>query len=156
MKNDVKQCLEEILEERQRVWLTEPEEIRKARKLKGTYGNRYAHFEYARGDLHGCADALSYFLESLKNEAVELASLKFITDRCLEFYLRRMSEWYKQHTIEGLLRNVQAVLDNVESKEEYKQVIEELLRYVGKLSWWFDLETPWLQLSQLYELIVPE
>jgi hypothetical protein len=156
MNGVVKECLEGILRERQRVWLSEPEEIRNARKLRGTYGNRYAHLEYVRGDLHGCADALSYLLESLKNERVDLVTLKIITDQCLEFYIRRMREWYKQSTVAGPLRSVQGVLSGVETKQEYKQLIEELLRYVGKLSWWFDLEIPWLQLSQLYDVIVPE
>jgi hypothetical protein len=67
-----------------------------------------------------------------------------------------MREWYKQHTIEGLLRQVQGVLVNVESKDEYKQLMEELLRYVGKMSYWVDLAIPWLELSQLYEITVPE
>jgi hypothetical protein len=156
MKNVVKECLEEVTRERQRIWLSEPEEIKKARKLRGTYGNRYVHFEYFRGDLHGCADALSYMIGSLRNEKIDFATLKIITDRCLEFYLRRMREWYKQHTIEGLLRQVQGVLVNVESKDEYKQLMEELLRYVGKMSYWVDLAIPWLELSQLYEITVPE
>jgi hypothetical protein len=156
MKNVVKECLEEVKRERQRVWLSEPEEIKKARKLRGTYGNRYTHFEYCRGDLQACADALSYLIGSLKNEKVDFATVRIITDRCLEFYQRRMMEWYKQNTIQGILRNVQGALDSVENKEEYEQLIEELLRFVGKLSWWFDIATPWLEISQLYDMIVPE
>ena len=156
MKNVVKDCIEGIARERQRVWLNEPEEIRTARKVKGTYGNRYIPLEMARGDFHAVTDALSNLIGSLNTEGVEFATLKIITRNVLEFYQNRMMGWYQQHGIVGMLRNVQGVLDSVENKEEYRQLIEEMIRYFGKLSWWFDLATPWLELNQLYDLIVPE
>jgi len=156
MKQTFRDALEEIKRERQRVWLTEPDEIEKARKLKGTYGSRYMHLEYARGDLHGCADALSSLRESLKDEDVNLTGLKAITRVILEFYARRMIEWYKLHTVERVLRSARAAVDGIETKDEYKQLMEELLLFIGKLSWWYDIATPWVELNQLYEILVPE
>ena len=156
MNKKVKETLEEIKRERQRVWLTEPDEVKKVKGLKGTYDNRYIPLEFARGDLHGCADTLSGLRESLNDDNIDLRSLKSITGFILDFNAGKVIEWYKLDTVERVLRNTKVAVHNVETKEEYRQLIEELLLYVGKVSWWFDIATPWVELNQLYEILVPE
>ncbi len=85
-----------------------------------------------------------------------MTSLKAITRVILDFYAGRMNGYYKQYTVERVLRNAKAALDCVEKKEEFKQLMEELLLYIGKLGWWYEIAVPWVELNQLYEILTPE
>jgi hypothetical protein len=50
-----------------------------------------------------------------------------------------------------LLRQASAEVQKLSSKEELRELLEELIRYVGRLHYWIEPIMPWGRIIQTFE-----
>lgn len=148
----VKQKLEdlnkEVREEIERIWLEEPEQVRKLRtgfidSDAGSYGQYFSTFVFVDGEIRAlgylCYTTVLNVIEDSSFDAVHIRKLaKLLIPVCAEFlgYCGFTKVW-------EFSRRFLDLVDRTESKEGLKELVRSLVLYVNRMHGWVHYYFPW-------------
>ncbi|MEM3640848.1 MAG: hypothetical protein QXH37_02855 [Candidatus Bathyarchaeia archaeon] len=128
-----------------------PEDVKNLKTLTGAFGYRAAPTILAMEESRAVADELWYLRELCKKESVGLDCLKEAAKVILELRSLRFEGWYKMKSTANLLRDSAKALAESTDKTEYKNLLEQLMLYIGKQNVWIETMVPWDALSKAFE-----
>ena len=149
MGKNWKDAKEEIDRETQRVMFTPPEEVLKIFKYgivesdAGSYGQYFTALVFIEGDCR----ALAYYNANnlicvADNEGFDLEQLKFMT----RLYLPVSAEFLGYCGLKNIWKFTQGILDALDtlnSKEEFKELVNSFNLYIACVHTWIHHFFPW-------------
>ena len=148
VQQELEDLRREIAEEVDRIWLDEPDEVRKFRlgvidSGAGSYGQYFTTLVFADGEVR----ALGYLcyttiLNAVKDPDFGLEHVrklaKMLVPVCAEFlgYCGLTKIW-------DFSRRFLELIERVESKEELEDVVRSLVLYVNRIHGWMHFYFPW-------------
>ncbi len=145
--------LEEIKAAREAIWLNEPADIARLKKVKGARNQGASAVLYAAMKLGQLVVFLNHLREVARKYGVDLGTMKAILDPLLEFYASTYGGFYQMTDTATVVRKGRAALPDVKSLEEFVALAGELSLYVGRMDYWVDLLIPWAEFGEVYERI---
>ena len=134
----------------QEPWNNRPEDIEALTKRTGAKNQRLTPLIYAESDTRALVKCLSYLREISMTEDLDLNTLKVITSIFLQNDQSRAIRYYQMEGYAQFLEKSRAAVNEANSILEYRQVIEEVLIYAGRLNFWIDREIPWASLASTF------
>ncbi len=142
---------QEIAIARERIWLDEPEDIARLRKVKGARGQGASAVLYAAMKLGQLVVSLNHLREVARHGNVDLDTMKAVADPLLESYAATYGGFYQMTDTASVVRRATMLLRNVESLPEFAAVAGELSLYIGRMDYWVDLLIPWARFGEVFE-----
>lgn len=149
------QIFDRIARENKKIWRSEPEDIERLDKRKGTYNCRYPPVYVAAGATNTTGSVMYILREASKKEEVDLKSLKVLTKSVLDSNVA-IAEWLSMNDLSHLLADASLAVSEIESKDSFRDFIGQLILYVKKMSCWIEYMMPFSQISELYEYVQPQ
>jgi len=146
---------EKIKRERGRIWLDPAEDLDSLKKSKGAKGMRWPVVAWAESDSRELEMFLWILRCSSQSDATNVESLKVLLSTALSLYAQRFDSWYNMKRTSQILKEAEQCVKSIQTKEEYLTFTDELMLYVGRMSFWLDTLIPWNEMSTLYEWITP-
>jgi len=155
MANDkVKKAIEALKKEFDKIWLSEPVEVRRLKedpKLAGAFKQKgsvllYPNFETAEIQLY-----LFYFKSMAKAEEVAIEALSLVLSKCVESKANQWRRYYGMDETPSLMEEAALALKTIKDKEDLVSIIDALHLYLGRLSIWFDSTIPWASVCSAIE-----
>ncbi len=143
--------LEEIKAAREAIWLTEPADIARLKKVKGARNQGASAVIYAAMKLGQFVVLLNHLREVARNGGVDLGTMKAIADPMLEFYASTYGGFYQMTDTAAVVRKGRSALADVKGLDEFVALTGELSLYVGRMDYWVDLLIPWAKFGEVYE-----
>ena len=154
MKKELKELKEQMDIETKKIWSEEPDELKKLRmgyieNGAGSYGQYWTAWDFAYGMIR------DYVCSAIYPMLKCTQSPKFNLDQCKEMFLV-FSPPYSEYlgysgyrTLDRLCKRFKELLDLLETKDEFIEIITSLLKYSNKLEAWSHHYFPW-QIGLLY------
>jgi len=135
------------------LWQGEPDDVRRLREeVVGAYRHSAPVILYAESETREFIDYLWTLRRLMKSPEVSLASVSTIVSTLLELKADKWDRWYKLKDVPRALRGVAEALRSFEgTEEEYIELIDLLLLYIGKFNFWLDANIPWLAVSTAFD-----
>jgi len=149
--NFLDETIIEIKNEREKIWVDKPEDIKFLRQKKGTKNQNFTIVMYANSDTQAMVKYLFNLLEVSKQNKLDINTIKQITIQFLTFDCRKMKIYYDLINTSLLIDKTIEALKIIKNLEEYKMLIKEFLLFLGKINYWIDLEIPWRDLADSFE-----
>ena len=149
----MKQLLKMLEEERKKIWTTnKPKDVERMRSRLGAKEQNYTITDYAVGGTNGIADFLHCMRLSAQDKDADVKTLILATCNLLSFEASSFVRYYNLEDTSKLMeKTVDVLKKDVKTHKDFLEVIEALMRYLGKLNYWIDLEMPWKELADEYE-----
>ncbi len=147
------QGLEEIKTARKAIWLDEPADIARLKKVKGARNQGASAVLYAAMKLGQLVVFLNHLREVARKGGVDLGTMKAIADPMLEFYAATYGGFYQMTDTAAMVRKAKAALSDVKTLDEFVALTGELSLYIGRMDYWVDLLIPWAEFGEVYERI---
>jgi hypothetical protein len=139
---------------RERMWSEKPREIAEALdKSKGytdSWDSSFFPTLYAWEETVASRNTFLTLRTVLLEPGTDLNTVRRITKNLLDLYVSYFRMTNMQNTTE-LLRQASAEVDKLTSKEELRELLEELIRYLGRLHYWIEPIMPWGRIIQTFE-----
>ncbi|UCF98660.1 MAG: DUF3830 family protein [Spirochaetaceae bacterium] len=139
---------------REEMWTSKPREISEALdKSKGytdSWDSSFFPTLYAWEETVASRNAFLTLRATLKDPDSDLNTLKLITRNLLDLYVSYFRMTNMGDTT-ALLREAAAEVGNLSSKTELQELLEELIRYSGRLHYWIEPLMPWEAIIQTFE-----
>jgi len=143
--------VEAVRKKREAIWVNEPKEVNASfLTAKGSGDSTFFPCLYGNFEARACHHALYTFRQTLRGGDADFPTIKLLTRNYLTNYLPYLN-WPKLHDSEKFIKAVAEDLSAIESENEFIQLLEELILYVGRLNYWIDQNMPWHELVQSYE-----
>jgi len=142
-----------LVEERDRIWMTEPEDAKKIKSIQGAYYQFAPFLLYAESETRECVDYLWNFRNLVRDPKQNVENLKPVLERMLEFKADKWIRWYKMEKIPALMRQAASAVHDVQNREEMLALVDGLLHYIGRFNFWLDSNIPWLAISSVYDWV---
>ena len=139
-----------IKKEREKIWLSRPEDIRTLKRRLGAAKQNLTTLIYADNDTQSMEKYLYHLRQASKLDGMDLDTLRMLAIKQLEFDHRRADIYYQLNNFAKVLLQAIEALKGIRSVEDYRRLVEELIFYIGKLNFWIDLEIPWNKLSLIF------
>jgi len=139
---------------REKMWSEKPREIERALdKSEGytdSWGSSFFPTLYAWEESVACRNSLLSVRSVLMDSDSDLSTLKRITASLLDLYVSYFRMTNMGETTE-LLRRAAAQVDTLGSKAGLRELLEELIRYSGRLHYWIEPIMPWTEIVKAFE-----
>ncbi len=152
----VGKVIEKIRSEKEKIWFDTPSDFTALLKKRGSKNMRWPMIQWVESDSREVEMLLWFLWNSVKDEKTNVESLNVVTSNALSMYSQRFDGWYDMQNTAQALAEANEVLDSITTKSEYTELIEELLHFMGKLSFHLDNLIPWNEISGLYEWLNEE
>lgn len=113
-------------------------------------GKNLAVAIYAQGDSNGCAYALYQLYEMARSESGDLATLKTLAAKQMNFYGYRFLNYYSMNDVHNLLLKCGFSVMDAADYAQLALYLRTIQRYVAMITYWIDLALPWAPLSRAY------
>jgi len=150
----VRQVIDFIRKERKRIWLIEPDEVKRLLKTTGTFDQTCTVVLYAESETRQMADFLYCLRDAAKREAVMLDSLRATTRNLLDLMAAKWEGSYHLSDTLRVIKEAAFALDKKMNKDDYNALVEELLLYIGRLNFWIEVHIPWYEIIGTFEWVV--
>lgn len=147
-------AIKTLMEERDRIWSTEPEDVKKVKTVRGAYYHSAPFLLYAESETRECVDYLWYLRTIVRDPKQSFEHLKPALAGILELKADKWIRWYKMEKTPALMRQAAAAIQDLQSKEEMVELLNGLLQYMNRLNFWFDTNIPWLAISSVYDWVM--
>jgi len=149
MSARVKEVKNKIVLERNRIWLEEPEDLKRLINLKLPPCGTFAPIEHAFGETKALAFFLFDIREMVRMGEIPIDYLKTVTKRIVERYRDRFRNWELNETIK-LLDEFLSVLDEIRTINEFVDIVDEVIIYLSRLNYWIDIKIPWIEINKTF------
>jgi len=149
----MKELLELLENERKKIWtVNKPKDVERMRTRIGAREQNYTINAYSVGDTNAIVDFLHSMRVTAQEENMDIKTLASAVCNLLSFEASRFTRYYNlEDTTKLFEKTVDVLKKEVKTAQEFLEVIEALMRYIGKLNYWLDLEIPWAELAVEYE-----
>lgn len=139
---------EEIANETKRIWLEEPDDLKKIRlgyieSEAGSYGQYFTTWDFVNGELRALGCYLVFgSLRAAQDPDFNLEQLK----KMLVIYSKITADFLRYCGLKKMWKYTEAVyneLDNLETKEDFVELVSEYQRYLNQLVSWSHFYFPW-------------
>ena len=149
-----KSLTEKLRAVRERMWTEKPREIAEALdKSKGytdSWGSSFFPTLYAWEETVASRNTFLTLRTVLMESGTDLNTVRRIAKNLLDLYVSYFRMTNMRDTTE-LLRQAAEEVQQLSSREELRELIEELIRYVGRLHYWIEPMMPWGPIIQAFE-----
>jgi hypothetical protein len=139
---------------RERMWTEKPREIAEALdKSKGytdSWGSSFFPTLYAWEETVASRNTFLTLRTVLLESGTDLNTVKRIAKHLLDLYVSYFRMTNMRDTTE-LFREVSGEVEKLSSKAELQELLEELIRYVGRLHYWIEPIMPWGEIIRAFE-----
>jgi len=139
---------------RERMWTQKPPEIAEALdKSKGytdSWGSSFFPTLYAWEETVASRNTFLTLRTVLLEAGTDLDTVKRIAKNLLDLYVSYFRMTNMRETTE-LLRQALEEVEKLSSKIELQELLEELIRYLGRLHYWLEPIMPWGQIIRTFE-----
>jgi hypothetical protein len=139
---------------RERMWTEKPREIAEALdKSKGytdSWDSSFFPTLYAWEETVASRNTFLTLRTVLLESGTDLNTVKRIAKHLLDLYVSYFRMTNMRDTME-LLREVSGEVEKLSSKGELQELLEELIRYVGRLHYWIEPLMPWGEIVRAFE-----
>jgi hypothetical protein len=142
-----------LTEERDRIWMTEPEDVKKIKSIQGAYYQYAPFLHHAESETREAVDYLWYMRTLARDPRLDIQNLKPVLSAMLEGKADKWIRWYKMEKTPVLMRLAISALADVQSREEMVALIDGVSHYVGRFNFWLDSNIPWTAVSSVYDWI---
>lgn len=146
--NKSMQLKKEIEDEIQAIWLKEPDEIKKLRmglidSGAGSYGQYFTTYFFVDGEVRALGYlSLTTILGAIGDSEFELPHIyklsKSLLPVCAEFL-----EFSGLTKLGEFIRRYLAIMEEIDSREELKELVRSLVLYVNRMHGWVHFYAPW-------------
>jgi len=147
----VEDVLEKIRATREAIWLQEPTDIARLRTKKGARNQGASAVLFADIKLMTLITFLNHVRGIARQGGVDLETMKRMTDSYLALHANSLGGFFELTDTAQVLHWGQEALAQVQSLEEYVDVMSELALYLGRMEYWVDMLIPWARFGQVYE-----
>ena len=144
-------ALERIKAAREAIWWDEPAEVKRLPSIKGARRQGASTVLFAATKLATLITFLNHMRGIARQSAVDLATMKAVTEPYLEFHAGVYCNFYQFANTARVVRQAREALGEAETMEEYAAVVEELAIYLNRIDYWVDLKIPWAKFGQIFE-----
>jgi hypothetical protein len=134
-----------------KMWQNKPSDLENLEKRTGHMNFHASPVIEAEHEASMLCNELWALREVQKKEESDLETLKEVTKVLLGLSARRYNSYYKMPLTNQLLEDAIKACDEIRTREEFRQFIEQLLLYAGRLDWWTHLLIPWYDISVTFE-----
>ncbi len=139
---------------RKDMWVNKPQEIKDALdKSKGyidTFGSSFFPTLYSWEETVASRNTFLTLRKTIRENDVDLSTFKVLVGNFLDLYISYFCMTNLQDTTK-LLREVAEEVPKIANKEELVELLEELIRYSGRLHYWIEPMMPWGSIIQAFE-----
>jgi len=139
---------------REEMWTTKPREIAEALdKSKGytdSWGSSFFPTLYAWEETVASRNAFLTLRKTMLESDADLSTLKLLTRNLLDLYVSYFRMTNMRDTTE-LLREASQEVEKLTSRTELQELLEELIRYTGRLHYWIEPLMPWEDIIRSFE-----
>jgi hypothetical protein len=147
----MEKALDKIKAAREAIWYEEPEEIERLTGRKATRNQGASTVLYAATKLATLLTFLNHVRGVAKGGAVDLGTMKAVTEPFLEFHAGVYGNFYQLADTAETVRLAVEALSQVTTLEEYAALMGELAIYLNRVDYWVDLKIPWAAFGQVFE-----
>lgn len=146
--------IERFRETRRRMWTEKPREI--AQVLDKTtgrtdiWGSSFFPTLYAWEESVAARNAFLTLRKTLLAGGGDLGTMKAMTGNLLELYASYFAMTNLGETT-ALLREAALAVKDIRGEAELRELLEELVRYCGRLHYWIEPIMPWEQIVGAFE-----
>ena len=146
--NEAKQLKKEIEEETRRIWMKEPDEVKKIRlgiidSGAGAYGQYFTTIVFADGESRALGYlALSSIYNTIKDPEFELPHIYKLSRMLLPVGAEFLG-YCGLNKLWEFIRRYLEIMEKIESREELKELVGSLVLYVNRIYGWFRFGGPW-------------
>jgi hypothetical protein len=142
---------------RERMWSEKPRDISEALdKSKGytdSWGASFFPTLYAWEETVASRNTFLTLRTVLLESGSDLNTVKSMARHLLDLYISYFRMTNMRHTTD-LLREASAQVENLVCREALQELLEELIRYVGRLHYWIEPLMPWGRIIDTFESAV--
>jgi len=149
----VGEFLDFLRAERKRIWFNCPADIKSLKRRKGAKGQNFTTIMYAYNDTLSMIKYLYTMRGVSEVKKIDIKSLIHITIAQFQFDQPRFSTFYHLKILSTILIRASEVLKTIEAREDYDDLIGEIILYVGRLNSWIDLIIPWCKLADEFRAL---
>jgi len=135
-----------------KIWFKKPDDIEAVKRRQGAKNQNLTTLIYAEGDTRALVRFLSYLRELCLSEELDLDTVKKISMIFIESEQSRVLRYYNMKDLGQFLKETLEDLKHIASLQEYTDLIEEVLIYIGRMSFWIDEQIPWSYLASVYKV----
>lgn len=144
-------ALEQIKVARRAIWDEEPAEIQKLPEIKAARGQAASTVLYATTKLSILITFLTHIRSIAREEVVDLATLKIVTEPYLEFHAGVYGNFYQMADTAEVVRLAKKGLAQANSLDDFAELMGELAIYLNRIDYWVDLHIPWAEFGEVFE-----
>jgi hypothetical protein len=151
--NAAKSFVEELRAVRERMWTEKPREIAEALDKKGctdSWGSSFFPTLYAWEETVASRNAFLILRTVLLEPGADSRTVRRIAKSLLDLYVSYFHMTNMRDTTE-LLRRASREMETLSSEAELQELLEELIRYAGRLHYWIEPLMPWGEIIQSFE-----
>src|SRR3990172_1566634 len=119
-------AVKRLEEERDQMWLSEPEDLKKIKTVKGAYYQFAPIKLYAESETRECADYLWHLRVLARDPKQNFEHLKPVLAGILEYKADKWIRWYKMEKTPGLMRQAAAAVQDLQNREEMIELLNGL------------------------------
>jgi hypothetical protein len=146
-------AVKNLTEERDRIWMNEPEDAKKIKTIQGAYYQYAPFLLHAESETRECVDYLWYIRNLARDTKQNVESLKPVLGAILEAKADKWIRWYKMEKTPALMRQAASALQDVQNREEMVALIDGLSHYIGRFNFWLDSNIPYMAISSVYDWV---
>lgn len=139
---------------REEIWAGKPREIEEALdKSKGhtdSWGSSFFPTLYAWEETVASRNAFLAIRQTLLQSSADLETLKALTKNLLELYGSYFAMTNLRDTTR-LFREAAEEVPRIRTQAELLELLEELIRYSGRLHYWIEPIMPWEKIIEAFE-----
>lgn len=139
---------------REEIWTNKPREIAEALdKSKGytdSWGSSFFPTLYAWEETVASRNAFLTLRKTVLESDADLHTLKLLTRNLLDLYVSYFKMTNLRDTTK-LLREAFQEVEKLTSRTELQELLEELIRYTGRLHYWIEPMMPWEDIIRTFE-----
>ena len=139
---------------REQIWIEKPREIAealdKSRGYTDSWGASFFPTLYAWEETVASRNTFLTLRTVLMESGTDLNTVKRFAKNLLDLYVSYFRMTNLQDTTE-LLRQASEEVEVLSSREQVQELLEELIRYLGRLHYWIEPIMPWGRIIQAFE-----
>lgn len=149
-----KSFIEKLRSAREEMWTNKPREIAEALdKSKGftdSWGSSFFPTLYAWEETVASRNTFLTLRTTMLESSADFNTLKLIAKNLLDLYVSYFRMTNMRDTTE-LLREATREVEKSSSKAELQELLDELIRYSGRLHYWIEPMMPWEDIIQTFD-----
>jgi len=146
--------IEKFRSAREEIWTNKPREIAEAlEKSKGytdSWGSSFFPTLYAWEETVASRNTFLTLRKTMLESDADLSTFKLLTRNLLDLYVSYFKMTNLRDTTD-LLREASQEVEKLTSKSELQELLEELIRYSGRLHYWIEPMMPWEDIIRTFE-----